>query len=180
MKWERWQAASAPSLDVEEDIVNSTSGLIVVGVDGGPHGDAALRFAVDEAERTGEPLKVLTCWAVSPNTSPYAGGHPTLDELESQARAMQEAALERVLGTGHTVQLSTHLRRGDAGVLLVQVARDARMLVVGSRALGTLRGALLGSVSRYCAQHARCPVVVVPSTSHAPARHTAAAGARTR
>jgi nucleotide-binding universal stress UspA family protein len=51
----------------------------------------------------------------------------------------------------------------DAALALVEAARTARLLVVGSRALGYVRAALLGSVSRYCAHHAAVPVVVVPA-----------------
>ena len=40
---------------------------------------------------------------------------------------------------------------------------DARMIVLGTRGLGAVRGALLGSVTAALATHSRCPVVVVPS-----------------
>ena len=60
---------------------------------------------------------------------------------------------------------------GDAGTpgRLVAAAQDARMLVVGTRGLGMFRAAVLGSTSRYCATHATCPVVVVPSPEGGPA-----------
>jgi nucleotide-binding universal stress UspA family protein len=47
-----------------------------------------------------------------------------------------------------------------------QAARDGvRMLVLGSRGLGPVRGALLGSVSAALATSAACPVLVVPPTA---------------
>ncbi|MBJ6630531.1 universal stress protein, partial [Streptomyces sp. I5] len=46
------------------------------------------------------------------------------------------------------------------GVLL-RTARDASLLVVGSRGLGGFAGLLLGSAAQHCVQHAACPVVVV-------------------
>jgi nucleotide-binding universal stress UspA family protein len=42
------------------------------------------------------------------------------------------------------------------------VAVGADLLVVGSRGYGGFRGLLLGSVSQQCAQHAPCPVVIIP------------------
>ena len=47
-------------------------------------------------------------------------------------------------------------------------ARDADLLVLGARGLGSFRGLLLGSVSQQCASHATCPTVVVrpPPADH--------------
>jgi nucleotide-binding universal stress UspA family protein len=50
-----------------------------------------------------------------------------------------------------------------AGPALVAeaAAREAQLLVVGSRGHGAARALVEGSVSRYCSTHARCPVLVV-------------------
>jgi nucleotide-binding universal stress UspA family protein len=45
--------------------------------------------------------------------------------------------------------------------VLLQRARSADLLVVGSRGRGAFRGLLLGSVALHCAMHAPCPVLVV-------------------
>ena len=54
---------------------------------------------------------------------------------------------------------------GDPAHELLRLAREheARLLVAGSRGLGPLTGALLGSVSRRLAGESRCPVLVVPA-----------------
>jgi nucleotide-binding universal stress UspA family protein len=56
---------------------------------------------------------------------------------------------------------------GSPAEVLVDIARDAELLVVGSRGRGAFTGLLLGSTSQRCAERSPCPVVVVPeSRSH--------------
>jgi nucleotide-binding universal stress UspA family protein len=44
---------------------------------------------------------------------------------------------------------------------LVEVAKGANLLVIGSSGHGAFVGMLLGSVGEHCIGHAGCPVVVV-------------------
>jgi nucleotide-binding universal stress UspA family protein len=162
------------------------SGLIVVGVEGSSEGDGALRFAVEEAARCGDAVEVVTAWHVdlpplSYPTLPQAGTLPSRGELREHAKEAQQQALARASVPAGT-PVSCEVVEGLPGQRLVEAARTARLLVVGSRAIGPIRAALLGSVSRYCAHHASCPVVVVPdATRTAGAREGAALiGARTR
>jgi nucleotide-binding universal stress UspA family protein len=46
--------------------------------------------------------------------------------------------------------------------VLLEAARGAAELVVGTRGHGGFMGLLLGSVSQQCAHHAPCPIVLVP------------------
>jgi nucleotide-binding universal stress UspA family protein len=50
------------------------------------------------------------------------------------------------------------VREGNPARVLVEIATDASLLVVGARGHGHF---LLGSVSDRCVHHADCPVVVV-------------------
>ena len=61
-----------------------------------------------------------------------------------------------------SVDVETRLVEGHPGAVLVDVSRDARLLVVGSRGRGGFKDLLMGSVSTSCVHHAQCPVVVVP------------------
>jgi nucleotide-binding universal stress UspA family protein len=151
-------------------MTTQSTSTIVVGVDGSPQSAAALSFALAEARRCGDTVHVVTSW----DLTPYAVGLPLVPvpplppdagELERAAQQVQDDALAAAGPVG--VPLVRHVVEGEAGAVLVDAARDARLLVVGTRGLGGLRAALLGSVSRYCARHAECPVVVVPGP-HAP------------
>ncbi len=85
-----------------------------------------------------------------------------IDAAEEDARTLVADMLAELDERPEPVQMD--LRRGvDPADALLEASRGARLLVVGSRGRGALRGLLLGSVSRQCAQQARVPVVVVPS-----------------
>jgi len=156
---------TSPAQDPAQES-RSGPGLIVVGLDDTSQSEAALAFAVAEARRTGDRVHVVTAWALRP---PALEDPAKLDrgvvETSESLRARAERAQEQALAAVNTdgVTLSREFVEGAAGRVLVELSREARLLVVGSRALGPLRAALLGSVSRYVAEHAACPIVVVPS-----------------
>ena len=69
------------------------------------------------------------------------------------------AAAERLRARGLEVEAKVcHAQAADA---LIEEAKHADLLVVGSRGHGGFAGLLLGSVSQQCAQHAPCPTVIV-------------------
>lgn len=118
---------------------------------------------------------LLTCVAAAPveatsgMESGFAGGMATDAEVEAAwtvAREHADAALARTaasLPEGLSVDAVVLL--GDPGPALCQLAqeRDADAVVLGSRGLGAVRRALLGSVSTYVSANAPCPVVIVRS-----------------
>jgi nucleotide-binding universal stress UspA family protein len=144
--------------------------IIIVGVDGSSRGQAALAFALDEAVRSGDTVEMVTAWGIDVEGAPMfpiyvesATGDP-----EQDAKYIQDDAITAVLKDREPpVPIARTVVRGVPGQVLVEAAEHARLLVVGSRGFGPVRAALLGSVSRYCAQHSTdCPVVVVPSDGH--------------
>lgn len=149
--------------------MTTASALIVVGVDGTPESDVALAFAIDEATRCRDSLEVVTAWDTETSLTSVdlvygVAEFPTEAQAQQQAERRQQEVLERVLGgRPHSIVIATQVVRGQPGPVLVEAARKARLLVVGTRALGPVRAAILGSVSRYCARHAEGPLVVVPA-----------------
>ncbi len=145
--------------------------LIVVGVDETPQSDAALAFAIDEATRSGDSLELITAWDTDTSlTSLDLGYGPVMSEAEHVAQRtaeqVQQDSLDRVLaGRPQTIAVASRVVRGKPGPVLVEAAGKARLLVVGTRALGPVRAAILGSVSRYCARHAAGALAVVPTSA---------------
>jgi nucleotide-binding universal stress UspA family protein len=136
--------------------------VIVVGVDGTSTGQAALIFAMREAAMRGSALEVVTAWTWDAARHPALGARPAA--VRERAEQAQEAAISAALAsTSAPPVISRHVVQGEPGPALLEVARAADYLVVGTEHRNAVARALLGSVSRYCMRHAACPVVVVPA-----------------
>jgi nucleotide-binding universal stress UspA family protein len=139
---------------------------IVVGVDGSQPARAALAAAVEEAARTGASVEVVASYVPTDYwTDMYSVLIPTLEQIRDDVRRGTEELVESVLAerTAATTapQVRVSVAEGASQDVLLQHARGAGLLVVGSRGRGSLRGLLLGSVALHCAMHAPCPVMVV-------------------
>lgn len=140
---------------------------IVVGVDGSAGSAAALRWAVDDARRRHASVDAVHAW-LYPYVGDVAGMAVSVlgqDDMQQSARAVLDAAITAVGPAGDGVPINPVLVHGSAATVLLETARDAELLVVGSRGHGGFVGLLLGSVSQQCVHHAPCPVVVVPHPS---------------
>ena len=131
---------------------------LVVGVDGSDGSQRALRWALDEARLRAAPLRAVFAWSYL--DQPTAGFDASYGE--DAARARLDAALEAVAGEVGDVEIERVVVCDLPARAVLDHARDADLLVVGSRGVGGFKGLLLGSVSQQVVQHARCPVVVVP------------------
>ena len=136
---------------------------IVVGIDGSEGSRAALLWAVDEALARHATLDALLTWHL-----PYVGGYPysgpSFDPgaLEDDARTTLQGLVASTDNAGLVAPVNEVVLLGDAAAALVDASSGADLLVVGARGLGGFAGLLLGSVSHHVANHATCPVVVIP------------------
>jgi nucleotide-binding universal stress UspA family protein len=134
---------------------------IVVGVDGSDGSVRALGWAYGEARLRKATVEVVHVWHY-----PYTGGMAVYAIPEKEFELGAQATLHRSLdGAGPSpegVDVQTVVTRGGAAQRLLERAKGATLLVIGSRGHGGFAGLLLGSVSQQCAHHAPCPVVVVP------------------
>ncbi|MBE9376303.1 universal stress protein [Saccharopolyspora sp. HNM0983] len=134
---------------------------IVVGVDGSSSARSALLWAVRQAELTGARVQAVAAWEF-PAFYSWEGGPMPPDDFERSARNGMDETVDAILvETGTAVSVQRDLEHGHAAQVLLDAAQQADLLVVGSRGHGSFYGALLGSVSQRCAQHAQCPVVIV-------------------
>jgi nucleotide-binding universal stress UspA family protein len=142
-------------------------GRIVVGIDGSWASKAVLRFAVEEARLRGSSLHVVHAWRYSTGGlhTFYTGGLGTQLGGPAMTRAEQEQRrLERFVGKllpATDVEITVSAVEGFPAQALLEAAKGAELLVVGSRGHGGFGGLLLGSVSQQCAHHAPCPMVIV-------------------
>jgi nucleotide-binding universal stress UspA family protein len=140
------------------------SGRIVVGVDGSRASTAALAWAAEQAGLTGASVEAVIAWhyPVAVGGIPFApvGAADFTDYGELATKLLSDAIAATVEPDG-PVKVSSVVREGNAAQVLLEAARGADLLVVGSRGHGGFTEALLGSVSQACVHHARCPVVVI-------------------
>jgi nucleotide-binding universal stress UspA family protein len=133
---------------------------IVVGVDGSADGLHAVAWAARQARESGAVLRLLAAWF------PPTPMVPMLVDLRGSypERAAEHLRLAATTATrvAPGIELESESVEVPPAQALLAASRTADLLVVGRRGLGGLRGLLLGSVSQQCAEHAECPVVVVP------------------
>ena len=145
---------------------------IMIATDGSDPAAQALEVAIDLARETGATLQILS---VRPTRAAGRGGAgPAILEVEELdgPEHIAEAAAQQARASG--VAAVPHAAHGDVVTCISDAATafGAELLVVGSRGLGSLSGAVLGSVSHALVRHSPVPVTIV---RHA-AVHAAATG----
>ncbi|WP_327366044.1 universal stress protein [Streptomyces sp. NBC_01217] len=148
------------------------SRTITVGLDGSPESRAAADWAAREAALRDLPVKLVHVWPPVPEPMPQT---PLFDAetyqhwTERLPREIAETLISRHPG----VEVSTEQRAGAAADALVEAARDAELLVLGSRALSGLGGFLVGSVGQAVVARTETPVVLVRAGEQAADEHLA-------
>lgn len=131
---------------------------IVVGIDGSEQSKAALRWAIGQARLTGASVDAVTAWRFPAS---YGLSVVAADlDVEGDATKMLSETLADVVGGTSQVQVRQLVGEGPPAEVLLNAAKDADLLVVGSRGRGGFASAVLGSVSLACVLHATCPVLV--------------------
>ncbi|MGF0118017.1 universal stress protein [Promicromonospora sp. Marseille-Q5078] len=136
---------------------------IVVGVDGSPSAEVALKHAVAQASAWDAELVAVA-------GVPLGGGAGILAWLPSQidhetvladVKAGLDVTVDRAQAANSGVTIKRHVLDGTGAELLTEFSTGADLIVVGSRGRGGFRGLLLGSTSQAVLHHSACPVLVV-------------------
>ncbi|GAB3430877.1 universal stress protein [Flindersiella endophytica] len=139
-------------------------GPIVVGVDGSVESATATRWALDEARGRKLSVRLVHAYSLPPGYPP--SWYPTEGEYDTSgivayAKGVIQRALVEAEELAVDVDVTGEAVEGRSARVLLAESTKASLLVLGSRRLGAVAGALLGSVSSAVAARASCPVVVV-------------------
>lgn len=146
------------------DPVPAPRDSIVVGHDGSDGADHALAEALDLADHLHAPVVVVRAWSIATAPRPANWEFGYVSSFDEYAAAVHDALAQdaRTAVEQHpAVSVSYRAVHASPAACLIDVSRQARLLVVGSRGHGGIAGMLLGSVSEQCVRHAACPVLVV-------------------
>ena len=139
---------------------------ILLATDGSEEAELAALMAVDLADATHSELHVVHVGVVPIFLKSYPGtlGYERrlYEQIEEVSRELLRKQSRRVKAAGGAVA-GTHLRMGEVDLEIVALSEElgADLIVMGSRGLGGVRRALMGSVSETVVRHADCPVLVV-------------------
>lgn len=132
---------------------------IVVGYDGSECAKAALATAADIAKHYGEKLVIAFAYEVNRVAGEVGDYHHALEEL-AKSRLQEGAAL--VHDSGLEVEAVIMEESPARALVDLAEARDARVIVVGTRGESPLHAALIGSTPQKLVHMSGRPVLVVP------------------
>jgi nucleotide-binding universal stress UspA family protein len=153
---------------------------ILLATDGSEDSEHAARAAADLAKSSGSELHVVIIFQESANVDPYyevrfpKAAEQLRQQAQEEVQKVLDEQVERIRNSGVEVA-QAHLRTGAPNGEIVALAEEigAGLIVMGSRGLGGVRRALMGSVSDSVVRHAHCSVLVMGQEKERPAEHIA-------
>ena len=136
---------------------------IVVGVDGSPHSEKALDWALKEAALRQAPLTVLAVVPVAARIWGIAGQDYPSKETQDKIHQATQAVVDKAVANRSGLDVHVHTEAGVPADELVKASEGADLLVVAARGTGGFARLRIGAVSQQVAAHAHCPVTIVPA-----------------
>ena len=145
---------------------------IIVGADGSSVSKLAVDWAARDAAMRNIALTVVNVQdppmlLTEPTPYSFGGGMSMapgyLEWQQDAGRKILKDALKIVEDAtkGSPIEVTSVMVNGPAVRTLVDLSKEAALVVVGSRGRGALARVLLGSVSTGLVHHAQCPVAVI-------------------
>jgi nucleotide-binding universal stress UspA family protein len=143
---------------------------ILLATDGSEEATLAAQTAIDLANKTGGSELHVVYADILPYSPALSEGYQAgvdvgaylQDESEEIGQGRLDEQVRKIEAAGGSVaQAHFRIGRPDAEITALAEEIGAGLIVVGSRGLGGLRRAMLGSVSDSVVRHAHCPVLVV-------------------
>lgn len=139
---------------------------ILLATDGSEEATLAAQTAVDITNKSGSELHLIHVMHVPLYMDSSVERIRIVGEVEvdlrHEAREFLMQQIEQIRAAGGSVARS-YLKVGKSDKQIVTQAEEigAGLIVIGSRGLGGVRRALMGSISDSVVRHAHCPVLVV-------------------
>jgi len=159
------RGAPRPASDLAEDSLPPITPVhrIVVGVDGSPQAEIALRAAIVEAKAWDAELIAVTGVPLGQGAG-MLSWLPAAIDREQVLKDVTEGlnvVIDRALVDHPGFSVRRHVLDGSGAELLTEFSTATDLIIVGSRGRGGFAGLLLGSTSQAVLHHASCPVMVV-------------------
>lgn len=146
------------------DSLNPT-GDIVVGVDGSPESFSALRWALQQAQLSGQRVNAVYGWSYSWDMGPEPANKEEADALRKriadELHVWVEAASKDMDLADEQIKLTSF--RAAASTALLEIGANAQQIVIGRRSMSRVARWLLGSLSSSLAEEASVPVTIIRS-----------------
>lgn len=135
--------------------------VIIVALDGSEHSLKGLDYAYDLAQKYGSKLILLHAYRSTSDLRGTEEFNQMVAKRKNAGEKIIKAARKRLEDTA--VEVEDDLLEGPAANAIIRVAetRQADLVVMGSRGMGSLAGLIFGSVSTKVTQYAPCPVLVI-------------------
>jgi nucleotide-binding universal stress UspA family protein len=153
--------AACPVVVVRRDAGGWSDQPVVVGVDGGEAGEAALEFAFEAAAARGVELAAVHSWSDAVPVDPLIAQAMNWQTLQDNEQRILDRALRPWEEKFPDVPVRRVLVEDGAARSLVHLSDGAQLVVVGSRGHAELTGLLLGSVGHAVLHRSHCPVAIV-------------------
>ncbi|KAK9933786.1 hypothetical protein M0R45_020962 [Rubus argutus] len=162
-------------------MAESAKPLMLVAVDDSEHSFYALDWTLDHFFAPGvtHPFKLTIVHArASPSSAlgvPGVGSENFLNVLDSDIKKSASKTIEKakeMCASKKVENVQVEVMEGDPRNVMCDAVdkHHASLLVLGSHGYGLVKRAVLGSVSDFCAHHARCSVMIVKKPSKAAAK----------